>query len=129
MNNGFNNNNSNINKFMNEKIGFGKYQILSLIILCFIDFNDGVELMIFNIITPILKEKWGLKMSQIELMGFLYYFSMFIGSISSGYFSDKFGRRICLIFSSLGQTLTVTLFLFIQNYYQFLFLRLSKNNN
>ena len=43
-----------LSSFINTRIGFGKFQIQCFLVLCLIDMNDGVQLVLSSFLNPII---------------------------------------------------------------------------
>ncbi|KAL4494992.1 hypothetical protein ABPG72_015692 [Tetrahymena utriculariae] len=109
-----------LNNVLENKIGFGKYQIKVLSVVSFLDFNDGTVFIILSLIMPIIKNefKGPQNESLIEFIGTSYFIGMVFGSFISGYFSDKYGRRSVMQWCSLGYAIICIYSLFITNVYE-----------
>jgi len=84
----------NFTQLINEKIGFGKYQIHTFLILCLIDLNDGVQLILSSFLNPIIKATFPrMHTSTFSLMASIFYVGILIGSILCGLLADKYGRK------------------------------------
>lgn len=57
---------------------------------------------------PIIKDVWQLSVERVNLLGTLVFFGVAVGALVAGYLSDKFGRRMPLVWSSI--------FLFISSF-------------
>jgi MFS family permease len=110
-------------EILNKKIGFGKYQYLSFIILGLVDLTDGVELLTMSVLMSILKNQWNISDFKIELMTSLFYLGMFLGAIITGKIADKYGRRLTIIVASFLQFLTSLSFAYINSPSQLMILR------
>ena len=45
-----------LNNIVEDRIGLGKFQIRIFLVLCLIDMNDGVELVLSSFLNPIIRE-------------------------------------------------------------------------
>ena len=108
---------------LEEKLGFGKYHFISLLFLCLVDFNDGVELLSMSLIMPIIKKEWDLSNFFVEILSSIFYLGMLIGALLTGRLSDKIGRKLTIIYSTLLQFLVGFSFSLINNLYLLMILR------
>ena len=46
----------NLNKILEERIGFGKAQLLAILSCILIELSDGAEMMVIGFLNPILKK-------------------------------------------------------------------------
>ena len=110
-------------KILEEKVKFGRAQIITLVFLCLVDLNDGAQLVLSNSIlklgsflTPVIKNAWDLNDNQVSILTSLFYLGTFLGSFLSGKFSDKYGRRPLILLGSFLQILSSTLFFWVNSY-------------
>ena len=111
-----------IDNIIDNKIGFGRYQIQALIVLCFIDFNDGIEAIMVSLVLPHLKSEWHINTTGLEILSSLFYLGMFAGGAFSN-ICDKVGRKPVLIASSLAQGIVGIICALTQNIYQMSIMR------
>ncbi|KAL4479443.1 hypothetical protein ABPG72_011765 [Tetrahymena utriculariae] len=104
-----------LNDIMEKKVGFGWFQKRSLLILSCIDLNDGCEYIIISIVLPLIREEWNNKSLEqnpnqhsdfinqgtFKWLTTIVFIGMFFGSIFTGYFSDKYGRKKVIMICSL----------------------------
>lgn len=96
-------------------MGLGAFQIQSFLILCLIDMNDGVELVLSSFLNPVIKAIFpSVTSSFIELMASIFYVGVLVGSISSGVLADQFGRKKLITCGSVLQ-ITVSLLFYCAN--------------
>lgn len=79
-----------------ERVGFGRFQVLTLAAFILIIMADGMELVVTNIIWPQLPvHAWGLEQhtSARGLLVSLAFCGFVAGSIGSGVMGDRYGRR------------------------------------
>lgn len=113
-----------LNKLMNEKIGMGKFQIKCFVILCLIDFNDGVELVLSSFLNPIIKVIFpDVSKSYLSLLASIFYIGILFGSFTSGHFADIYGRRKLIILGSIMQITVSFMFYMVSNLTMMLVLR------
>lgn len=105
-----------LNRLINERIGLGPFQIQSFLILCLIDMNDGVELVLSSFLNPIIKAVFpNVTQSFIELLASIFYTGILIGSISSGILADKYGRKKLITYGSILQIFVSLLFYYVNS--------------
>jgi len=105
----------NFDDILEKRIGFGKYQYLTVLFLCLVDFNDGIELLSMSLILPILKREWQMEPFWMEIITSVFYFGMLIGAIMTGKVSDIYGRRITILIASSIQFLITMCFCFVNS--------------
>lgn len=44
-----------LNRFINERVGLGGFQLRVFTVLCLVDMNDGVELVLSSFLNPIIR--------------------------------------------------------------------------
>lgn len=105
------------------RIGFGKYQYILLSLLGIIFLADGLEMSCLSIIFPILKVEWNISESLQGLLGSVMFIGFFFGSLISAFITDKIGRKLILVYSSLIQFIIGIVSITINNVYFFLIIR------
>ena len=90
-------------EILERKLGAGKYQWITMLILCLVDLNDGVELLSMSLILPIIKREWDISNFWIEVLSSIFYFGMMIGAISTGKIADRKGRKTTILYASIIQ--------------------------
>lgn len=114
---------NNFDEILENKIGFGRYQLITMAFLCLVDFNDGVELLSMSILMPILKREWEISKTWIEILSSIFYLGMFIGALITGKFADTKGRRTTLLYSSSFQFIIAFSFSKVNSLSVLIFLR------
>jgi MFS family permease len=76
-----------------DRVGYTRFHIISILIVCCIFFVDGCEMIIINLILSSLEKEWKLNLVQRSLLSSAVFFGFFTGSLFSGYFTNKYGRR------------------------------------
>lgn len=89
--------------FLSERLGFGKFQIKTFLIVSFIDFLDGAEIQYLSFLNVILMKEWELDLTGLILLAASFNLGLFIGAIICALQADKIGRRNILIFGSFLQ--------------------------
>jgi len=90
-------------EILDRKLGAGKYQWIAMLFLCFVDLNDGSELLSMSLILPIIKREWELSNFSVELLSSIFYFGMMIGAQITGSLADRKGRKNTIIYASILQ--------------------------
>lgn len=85
-------------KILSERIQLGAFQIRTFMIVSFIDFLDGAEVMYVTLLNTILYKEWGLSIFDLILLGGVFNFGLFIGSLICAIYADRIGRRNILVF-------------------------------
>jgi putative MFS transporter len=102
-----------LNNIVEDRIGLGKFQIRIFLVLCLIDMNDGVELVLSSFLNPIIREVFPDSTSTfISVVTSVFYVGILFGSIVSGQLADKHGRRVVIRFGSVMQIVMSLLFYF-----------------
>lgn len=100
-----------LNSIINNRIGLGSFQIRTFLILCLIDLNDGVQLVLSSFLNPIIKAIYPeVSTSYISAIASVFYIGILFGSIISGHLADKFGRKTIIIYGAIMQLVTAVLF-------------------
>lgn len=81
------------------KIGFGKYQLKVYLIMGTLALAEGANIMAFTLMVPVLSNEWNVSDFINSLQASLIFISFLIGSVLSGQFSDRYGRRKPCIYS------------------------------
>lgn len=84
-----------------DRIGFGKYHIKLFFILGLLGMADGSEALVISFIVPVFKDYFNPSFDLEAILGTVIYAGYFVGSLLSGYFSDKYGRRRPVIYSNI----------------------------
>lgn len=72
-----------------------------LAVLMFVDMMDGAESIFSQFLPAILKDEWELTEYQVSSITGVFFFGSFIGLFLVTILSDKFGRKITLIFGNI----------------------------
>ncbi len=100
-----------LNSIINNRIGLGSFQIRTFLILCLVDLNDGVQLVLSSFLNPIIKAIYPeVSTSYISAIASVFYIGILFGSIISGHLADKFGRKTIIIYGAIMQLVTAVLF-------------------
>lgn len=91
------------------KIGFGWYQLKTYLVMGLLAMSEGAQVMAFTLMVPVLSNQWGVSDFLNSLQASLIFVSFLIGSVLSGQFSDRYGRRRPCIYSCFLMCLFSTL--------------------
>ena len=98
----------------------GKIHMPTVFALCIVNFNDAVQ---GNVIWPLLPfavQRWGFASDRVGLgVGILassFFLAQSIAFPIWGWAGDRFGRRPCLIWGTLGTAISMLLFAFAQSF-------------
>jgi MFS family permease len=82
-----------------DKIGFNRFQLFTIFIVCFIFFVEGSEMVIINLILTSIQRDWKISTVERSLLSSAIFFGFFLGSLISGYLLNKFGRKTPCVYS------------------------------
>ena len=117
----------NLNRIINDRVGLGSFQVKAFCILCLIDMNDGVELVLSSFLNPIIKAVFpGVTSSFIATLTSIFYLGILLGSLTSGRLADKYGRRRLIRYGASMQIIVALLFyladsLFLRSTFRFMY--------
>eukprot|EP00116_Pleurobrachia_bachei_P003689 sb/3463951/ len=106
-----------------ERAGWGWYHTKVLFVMGFMSFADAAEIVLTTIIIKNLKCEWDLSSFEKSMIPAVIFIFFAIGSMTSGYFSDKFGRYWVLLINSYVLIFSTLLSAFAPNYYFFIVCR------
>ena len=84
-----------LNNVINSRIGLGPFRIRSFLLLCLVDMNDGVELVLSFLPNPIIKSSFpGATSANISIssLASIFYLGILFGLAKSGHLADIHGR-------------------------------------
>lgn len=84
-----------------DKVGYGRYQILTLSCLFFEYIADGAELTLLALILPCISIEWEMTYLDKCILGAVIFLGMLIGAMSSSKLCDQYGRKIILIIGAI----------------------------
>lgn len=114
-----------LNNVIEERIGLGPFQIRAFLVLCLIDMNDGVELVLSSFLNPIIREVFPHSTTSfISAVASVFYIGILFGSMISGHLADRYGRRVIIRFGAVMQICVSLLFYFANSLTLMLLLRL-----
>ncbi|XP_063675214.1 putative transporter svop-1 [Bolinopsis microptera] len=85
---------------------------------------EGAEIVLLTIIGPILRCEWNLSSAALSGLQISTMITMLITPLVTSTFGDRFGRKRISLISAVGVTAAAILCAFVQNYWQFIVLRL-----
>ncbi|CAK73010.1 unnamed protein product (macronuclear) [Paramecium tetraurelia] len=105
------------------QIGFGRFQIMQYFVSIILGIMEGAQITIFTLMVPILKKEWEISESIVSLQTSFIFIGFLVGSMLSGQFTDRYGRKLPFIFSSLLTVLICFATILCTNVYQLLIMR------
>jgi len=106
-----------------NRVGFGRYHYKLFLILGLLGMADGSESMVISFIVPIFQKEFNPTFNLEAYLGTSVYIGYFIGSLLSGYFSDKYGRKRPVVYSNLFMIFLGLLSAYPPNIYMFMLMR------
>eukprot|EP00116_Pleurobrachia_bachei_P003281 sb/3463543/ len=106
-----------------ERAGWGWYHTKVLFVMGLMSFADQAEIVLQTVIIKDLKCEWHLSSFQKSMIPAAMFTFFAFGSMTSGYFSDKFGRYWVLLINSYALIFSGVLSAFATNYYFFIICR------
>eukprot|EP00933_Yihiella_yeosuensis_P084723 TRINITY_DN99348_c0_g1_i1.p1 TRINITY_DN99348_c0_g1~~TRINITY_DN99348_c0_g1_i1.p1 ORF type:complete len:525 (+),score=104.71 TRINITY_DN99348_c0_g1_i1:142-1716(+) len=82
-----------------NEIGFGKYQLVTLLLTGGIMFAEGAEMLVMGSITSLLHDAWDLNPAVRGAMVSVVFIGFSIGNLMSGSVGDRHGRRVAILLS------------------------------
>ncbi|KAL4513139.1 hypothetical protein ABPG72_017824 [Tetrahymena utriculariae] len=82
-------------------IGIGPYQYLFYAVMATLGLTEGAQVSVFTIMIPLLKNQWDVQDDANSLQVCLVFLGFLVGSVLSGQFADRYGRKKPFIYSSL----------------------------
>jgi len=79
-----------------EEMGFGLWQILLIVILCYGAAVDTMEMTFLTYLCPCVKDQWSLSDAKESLIGSMAFVGEFLGAILFGKIADLKGRKLSL---------------------------------
>jgi len=100
-----------------EKIGFGRFQIVLMVLVASIWMADAMEMMLLSFLAPAVACEWQLSNSEKAWGPQAVFIGMMIGAPFWGWYEDRFGRRMCYFACTLGALLAGIATVFSVNYH------------
>jgi MFS family permease len=80
-----------------NRLGCGNSQLVTFLVASFVFLCDGQEMLVMSLISLRLKTLWNLSPAAEGTLGSCVFAGVLVGSVISGAFSDKYGRRRAII--------------------------------
>ncbi|XP_076434867.1 synaptic vesicle 2-related protein-like [Babylonia areolata] len=106
-----------------ERVGFGWLQLRVYVVCKLIVATDAMEIMLLSLVGPVVQCEWQLPESEVAFISTAVFFGMMVASPVLGVLADHYGRRTCLLFSTLWTAYFGFLTSFAPSYYWLLLLR------
>ncbi|WCJ36335.1 Synaptic vesicle 2-related protein [Euphorbia peplus] len=97
-------------------VGFGKFQSLVFLYAGLGWFSDAMEMMLLSFVGTAVQQQWHLTSHQESLITTVVFLGMLVGAYSSGFVSDKYGRRKGFLVTALVTSVAGLLSSFSPNY-------------
>jgi len=87
-----------------DKMGFGRFQVMLLVMTGGVMFSEGAEMLVMGSITMLLHDHWELSAFLRGLMVAIVFVGFSVGNLLSGMIGDRWGRRrgILLSYAIIG---------------------------
>ena len=69
---------------LENRIGFGKYQIKAFFSLALVDLIDGLDIISMSLILPMVEDHWKLSPYELTITSSIFFLGMLIGAFFSG---------------------------------------------
>ena len=76
-----------------DSIGYNRFQIILILIVSYIFFVDGSEMILINLILSSIQKDWKISTFERSILSSSVFFGFFFGSFFSGYLTNKYGRK------------------------------------
>jgi MFS family permease len=106
-----------------EKVGYSRFHIFMCLIVCVIFFVDGCEMIIINLLLNSLQKDFDLSATERSLLSSAVFFGFFSGSLISGYFTNKYGRKKPTIIFTIAIWFFTTICPYTVNFMQIFIIR------
>lgn len=106
-----------------SKIGFGKYQRVIYVSMALMGITEGAQVTLFNLMIPILKKEWDVPDYINKLQISLIFVGFVVGSMISGQFADRYGRKRPFLYSTFISTVIALGTVICTDIYQLAILR------
>lgn len=83
-----------LEEMLNTRVGLGVFHLRTFLLLCLVDMNDGVELVLSSFLNPIIRALFPQATpATLELLASIFYLGILVGSLISGFLADQYGRK------------------------------------
>jgi MFS transporter, putative metabolite:H+ symporter len=83
-----------LEELINGRVGLGVFHLRTFLLLCLVDMNDGVELVLSSFLNPIIRGLFPhATPATLELLASIFYAGILLGSLTSGFLADRHGRK------------------------------------
>ena len=113
----------NFEHLVESRLSFGPYQKILLSLMSFVIITDGIEVAALSLILPILTKEWNISENLQGLMGSMLFVGILLGSLLSGFLTDKLGRKQTLTYFTFIQFIIGVCSAFVHNVYLFIIIR------
>lgn len=120
--NGFNKDSKILDQIL-EKIGYDKQTLLSIILVFFLIALEGLHMTLFSTLIIPIKQIFLLNDRYMEILSSVLFAGVGLGSASSGYITNLYGRNITINFFTSIIFISNFLIAFASNFFVFAFLR------
>ena len=76
-----------------DEIGYTFFHFKMILIVSFMFFVDGGEMIVINLLLSTIQNEWSFSNMNKSLLSSSVFFGFFIGSMLSGLFTNKYGRK------------------------------------
>ncbi|TVU38330.1 hypothetical protein EJB05_11693, partial [Eragrostis curvula] len=106
-----------------SRVGFGRFQALLLVVLGTGWIAEAMEIMLQSFVGPSVKAEWRVSAEEEGLVTSVVFVGMLLGACAGGLGSDRFGRRLGFLFTTLVTGISGFLCAFSPNYASLITLR------
>ncbi|TVT99746.1 hypothetical protein EJB05_54871, partial [Eragrostis curvula] len=106
-----------------SRVGFGRFQAMLLVVLGTGWIAEAMEIMLQSFVGPSVKAEFGVSAEEEGLVTSVVFVGMLLGAWVGGLGSDRFGRRLGFLFTTLVTGIAGFLCAFTPNYASLIALR------
>ncbi|TVT99744.1 hypothetical protein EJB05_54869 [Eragrostis curvula] len=106
-----------------SRLGFGRFQAMLLVVLGTGWIAEAMEIMLQSFVGPSVKAEWRVSAEEEGLVTSVVFVGMLLGACAGGLGSDRFGRRLGFLFTTLVTGISGFLCAFSPNYASLITLR------
>lgn len=113
-----------LEEIINQRVGLGAFHLRAFLLLCLVDMNDGVELVLSSFLNPIIRALFPhATPATLELLASIFYLGILLGSLSSGFLADQYGRKRLITYGAILQIFVSGIFYLADSLEAMVFLR------